>query len=80
MDITFETKLPFGTQKPCKVHDVIAHGVYAGLVIFADGEPNPYLLLHQKDAVEGIAKGDRGTLTLTRGGPHKAYWAFEKVS
>ncbi len=73
-------QIPFGTVKQCEVADVFIHGKSAGLMLIPEGERIPTICLFDKASADGVAKGDRGSMTFTPGGPLGGYWKFSKES
>lgn len=72
-------RIPYGTVRKCRVDDVVQQGSASMLIVFADGEETtPTLILGDRASADGVAKGDRGTITFTAGGVLGGYWKFKK--
>ncbi len=70
---------PYGTKKSVVVKDVRRCGSTAAAICIDDGSPaRGFVVLQEREELEGVAVDDRGTITFVEGGPTGGYWFFEK--
>jgi hypothetical protein len=68
---------PYGTVKRGVVVCVEAAGRTRIVAFAADGEPREGFILAGQAGLSKARKGQRGTITFSRGGPTGGYWHWE---